>query len=155
MSLIGRPAPDFELPDQHGTAWRLSALRGHPVLLVFYPYAFTGVCTGELRALRDDFLPSMPPGTRVLGLSCDSMFSLRVFAEQERIEFPLLSDYWPHGSVASSYGVLDEEFGCARRASFLVDVKGKVQWSVVNAIPEARDVEDYRRALAGVTAAPG
>ncbi|NED96423.1 peroxiredoxin [Phytoactinopolyspora alkaliphila] len=154
MNLSGRPAPDFDLPDHHGAAWRLSSLRGQPVLIVFYPYAFTGVCTGELRALRDDFIPSMAAETQVLAVSCDSMFSLRIFAEQEKLEFPLLSDYWPHGAVASSYGVLDQERGCARRASFLVDAKGKVQWSVVNAIPQARDIGDYRRALAGLTSAP-
>ncbi|AYY13858.1 peroxiredoxin [Actinobacteria bacterium YIM 96077] len=150
MTLIGTPAPDFERPDQHGRTWRLSALRGHAVVIVFFPFAFTRVCTGELAELRDEMLPSLPDGTVVLAMSCDSMFALRVFAESEKLEFPLLSDFWPHGVVASSYGVFDEERGCARRGSFLIDAKGIVRWSVVNAIPNARDVDDYRRALDGL-----
>lgn len=147
MSLIGAQAPDFELLDQHGSTWRLSALRGQQVVLVFYPFAFTGVCTGELRALRDDFVPSVPDGTKVLTMSCDSMFALRVFADGEGLEFPLLSDFWPHGAVASSYGVFDDVRGCARRGTFVVDTQGIVRWNVVTEMPEARDVADYWQAL--------
>lgn len=147
MSLVGTPAPDFELPDRHGTPLRLSSLRGRPVVLVFYPFAFTGVCTGELCALRDELVPAVPEGTAVLAVSCDSMFSLRVFAEQEDLGFPLLSDFWPHGAVASAYDVFDAERGCAVRGTFVIDPGGVVRWSVVNAIPDARDVAGYRRAL--------
>lgn len=155
MTSIGAPAPDFELPDQHGTPWRLSTLHGQAVVLVFYPWAFTGVCTGELCTLRDEFVPSLPDGVRALAVSCDPMFSLRVFADTERLDFPLLSDFWPHGAVASSYGVFDDERGCARRGTFVIDAEGIVRWSVVNGIPDARDVADYWRALDGLTAVQG
>ncbi|WP_129663878.1 peroxiredoxin [Phytoactinopolyspora endophytica] len=147
MNLNGMLAPDFELPDHHGATWRLSALRGRPVVVVFYPYAFTGVCTGELRALRDELVPSVPDDAQVLAISCDTKFALRVFAEREDISFPLLSDFWPHGAVATSYGVFDEERGCALRGTFVIDGEGIVRWSVVNAIPDARDISDYQRAL--------
>ncbi|NDL56982.1 peroxiredoxin [Phytoactinopolyspora mesophila] len=153
MSLIGELAPDFDLKDQHGSGWRLSAHHGRPVVLVFYPFAFTGVCTGELHELRDDFVPSVADTVEVVGLSCDSMFALRVFSENEALNFPLLSDFWPHGEVASAYGVFDEERGCARRGTFLIDADGVVRWSVVNNGPVARNVEEYRRALRELTAA--
>jgi peroxiredoxin len=150
---VGDPAPEFTLPDQHGSTVRLSNLRGNAVVLVFYPFAFTGVCTGELGALRDELVPGVPAGTRVLAVSCDSMFSLRVFAESEGFDFPLLADFWPHGAVASAYGVFDAERGCALRGSFVIDAGGMVRWRVINAIPNARDVGDYRRVLEGLTAA--
>lgn len=124
-------------------------------MLVFYPFAFTRVCTGELCVLRDDLVPSLPDGVRVLAISCDSMFTLRVYAETEGLEFPLLSDFWPHGAVASSYGVFDDERGCARRGTFLIDADGMVRWTVVNGIPDARDVADYRRALDALLTARG
>ncbi|MGH8827557.1 MAG: peroxiredoxin [Jiangellaceae bacterium] len=150
---VGDPAPEFTLPDQHGSTVRLSELRGNPVVLVFYPFAFTGVCTGELGALRDELIPTAPADTRVLTVSCDSMFSLRVFAESEGFDFPLLSDFWPHGAVSSDYGVFDAERGCALRGTFVIDAGGIVRWRVINAIPDARDVGDYRRVLEGLTAA--
>lgn len=147
---VGSVAPDFTLPDQHGARVRLSAYRGEStVLLVFYPYAFTGVCTAELGALRDRLseLRAAGSGAAVLACSCDTMFSLRVYAEQERLDFPLLSDHWPHGATATAYGVLDEERGCARRGTFVIDRDGVVRWSVLNAIPDPRSVEDYLAAL--------
>ncbi|WP_166355737.1 peroxiredoxin [Phytoactinopolyspora limicola] len=154
MEMIGSPAPGFHLQDQHGVGWQLSELRDRPVILVFYPFAFTGVCSGELRALRDEFVPSVGDVAEVLAISCDSMFSLRVFGETEGLMFPLLSDFWPHGAVASAYGVFDEERGCARRGTFLIDTEGIVRWSVVNDLPDARHVTDYRRALDEIMAAP-
>lgn len=150
MSLVGAPAPDFELPDQHGSAVRLSSLRGRPVVLAFFPFAFTSVCTGELTAIRDSLIPGVGAVAAVVAVSCDSMFSLRVFAETEGLDFPLLSDFWPHGAVASAYGVFDHERGCAVRGTFVVDAGGTVRWDVVNALPDARDVDDYRRVLSSL-----
>lgn len=145
----GTAAPDFELRDQHGAIARLADLGGRPVILVFFPYAFTGVCTEELRDLREGF----GSHETVLAVSCDSMYTLRAYSDANEIEFPLLSDFWPHGEVARRYGVFDEERGCALRGTFVIDASGHVHWSVVNPIPDARDVSEYRRVLDGLAAA--
>ncbi len=140
----GAPAADIELRDQHGALVRLSDYRGGPVVVVFFPFAFTGVCTGELRALREF---STERDITVLAISCDSMFALRTFAEAEGLALPLLSDFWPHGAVATAYGVFDADRGCPLRASFVVDANGTVRWHVVSTFGEPRDVSDYRRVL--------
>jgi mycoredoxin-dependent peroxiredoxin len=142
----GRLAPDFTLRDQHGRAVSLSALRqDRVVVLVFYPFAFSRVCTGELRELQDQADRFEQAGAALVGVSCDPMFALRVYADQDGITFPLLSDFWPHGEVASSYRVFDDERGCATRSTFVIDHAGVVQWQVHNPMGEARDVETYLR----------
>lgn len=148
---IGAPAPDFTLPDQHGQAFGLSDLRGESAaLLVFYPFAFSGTCTGELGELRDGIGGLHAAGVQVVGISCDSRHAQRAWAEQEGFDFPLLSDFWPHGEVARAYGVLDERLGFALRGSFLLDRDGVLRWSVVNGPGEARPPEGYRAAVAAL-----
>jgi len=122
---------------------------------MFYPYAFSRVCTGELSAVRDSLPTFESDAVQVLAISCDPMFSLRVFAEQDGLTFPLLSDFWPHGAVASAYGVLDETKGCATRSTFVVDREGVLRWAVHNAMPEARDLSELARVLAEVTGVTG
>jgi peroxiredoxin len=149
---VGELAPDFELRDQHGTPVRLSGRRGtHNVVLVFYPFAFSGVCSAELGALRDSFPEVSRPDVELLAVSADSVFALRTWADAEGFSFALLSDFWPHGAVAKSYGVFDENMGAARRGTFILDKAGVVRWKVVNPIPQARDVADYQKALAELT----
>ena len=146
---IGATAPDFALPDQHGRTVRLSDFRGkRNVVVVFYPFSFTGTCTGELCAIRDEIGDFSNDDVEVLAISCDSKHTQRVFAEQEGYEFPLLSDFWPHGEVAQAYGVFDEGPGRATRGTFLIDREGVVRWTVVNDPSEARSTDDYRKALA-------
>ncbi|NKZ04548.1 peroxiredoxin [Actinomadura latina] len=150
---VGDEAPDFELRDQHGTPVRLSGLRGEKkVVLVFYPLAFSGVCTGELSRLRDEFqdVAGDEGDVRLLAVSVDSMFALRAWSDQEKFWFPLLADFWPHGGTARRYGVFDEAKGLALRGTFVIDTEGVVRWKVVNAIPDARDIDEYRKALAGL-----
>ncbi|MFC8507474.1 peroxiredoxin [Streptomyces sp. NPDC057411] len=152
---IGARAPDFELKDNHGRTVRLSAFFGDSpdsrnVVLFFYPFAFTGVCTGELRELRDNLDTFVNDDTQLLAVSNDSIHTLRVFGEQEGLEFPLLSDFWPHGAASRAYGVLDEDKGCAVRGTFVIDKAGMVRWSVVNALPDARDLDDCVKALAAL-----
>ena len=145
---VGQAAPDFTLRDQHGQDVTLSAAVQHgPVLLVFYPFAFSGTCTGELCALRDELANFTDAGVRVLALSCDPTYSLKAYAEAEGYTFSLLSDFWPHGAVAQDYGVFDAGPGRAGRASFLVDTAGVVRWSVLNHPGQAREVSDYRAAV--------
>jgi mycoredoxin-dependent peroxiredoxin len=148
---IGMTAPDFELRDQHGRQVTLSSYRGEKVVVVmFYPYAFSGVCTGELHAVRDNLSTFESGEVQLVAVSCDPMFTLRAFADHDGLSFPLLSDFWPHGEVARAYGVFDEDRGCARRSSFIVDKVGTLRWSVHNAMPDARDLEEQALVLASV-----
>ena len=148
---IGDEAPDFELRDQHGQPVRLSSFRGEKaVVVMFYPFAFTRVCTGELGEVRDNLPKWESDDVQLLAVSCDPMFSLRAFAEQDRLTFPLLSDFWPHGAVAASYGVLDESTGAANRSTFIIDRAGTVRWTVHNEMPRARDLSEQVRVLAGL-----
>ena len=145
---VGQEAPDFELNDQHGTPVRLSSFRGvKNVVLVFYPLAFSGVCSGELCALRDDFPEVDRDDVELLTVSVDSLFAHRAWADAENFQFGLLADFWPHGAVAQAYGVLDEARGVSTRGTFVIDKEGIVRWKVVNPIPQARDIADYRKAL--------
>jgi peroxiredoxin len=149
---VGELAPDFELRDQHGTPVRLSDRRGaRSVVLVFYPFAFSGVCSAEMGALRDSFPESARPDVELMAVSADTVFALRTWADDQGFSFALLSDFWPHGAVARSYGVFDENMGAARRGTFILDKAGVVRWKVVNPIPQARDVADYQKALAELT----
>ena len=139
---IGDRAPDFALRDQHGQEVRLSSYAGQKaVLVVFYPYAFTGVCTGELTGFRDQLGDFDTDTTTLVGISCDSLFTQRAFADRDAIFFPLLSDFWPHGAVASAYGVLDEADGSASRSSFVIDKEGIVRWVLHSERGEARDLD--------------
>jgi mycoredoxin-dependent peroxiredoxin len=145
---VGDIAPEFALRDQHGAEVALSSFRGEQsVLVVFYPFAFSGICTGELCEIRDDIAAVQNDAVQVLAVSCDPVYSLRAWAEDQGFPFPLLSDFWPHGAVASAYGVFDPERGMAVRGSFLVDVDGVVRWSVVNGPGQARDLTAHREAL--------
>ncbi|MBC2874061.1 MULTISPECIES: peroxiredoxin [Streptomyces] len=148
---VGTEAPDFALKNQHGETVRLSDFRGEKnVVLLFYPFAFTGVCTGELCALRDELPTFVNDDVQLLAVSNDAPFSLRVFAEQEKLDYPLLSDFWPHGEVSRAYGVFDEEKGCAVRGTFIIDKQGVVRWTIVNGLPDARDLNEYTRELAAL-----
>lgn len=151
---LGEPAPDFTLRDQHGQDVTLSELRGQSAaLVVFYPFAFSGICTGELTEIRDEVAAFTDSRVQVLAVSCDPMFSLRAWSEAKGYDFALLSDFWPHGDVARAYGVFNDAVGCAVRGSFLVDTDGVLRWSVVNGMGEARDLAQYRKAVADLAAA--
>ncbi|MFG1645210.1 peroxiredoxin [Amycolatopsis sp. NPDC049252] len=146
---VGSQAPDFTLNDYNKQPVQLSSFRGDkPVLLVFYPFAFSGICTGELCQLRDEFADYDNKGVQVLGVSVDTPFSLKAWAEQEGYQFPLLSDFWPHGDVARSYGVFNEQAGLAVRGTFLIDKEGVVRFAEVNAPGEARDQQGWKKAVA-------
>ena len=151
---IGDLAPDFELVDQHGTPVRLSSFRGaadaggRNVVLVFYPWSFSGVCTGELSALQDDVASFVNDDTALLAVSVDSRFTQRAFADQRGLTFPLLADFWPHGEIAHRYGVFEETAGAALRGTFVIDRGGVVRWSVLRGIGESRDLAAYKAALA-------
>ncbi len=152
MSLsVGTEAPDFALKDQHGQTVRLSDLRGQQAaLVVFYPWAFSGICGGELHAMQEQLDELESDEVALITVSTDSMYALRTFADREGFMFPMLSDFWPHGEVAQAYGVLHPDVGVALRATFLVDRDGIVRWSVVKGIGDARDVDAYKEAVAAL-----
>ena len=148
---IGQVAPDFELKDQTGTKVSLSSFKGKKnVVLVFIPFSFTGTCTGELCAIRDDISAFENDSVQVLAISCDSMHSQKIFAEQEGYKFPVLSDFWPHGAAATAYGVFNEDIGFAMRGTFIIDKAGIVRWSVVQGLGDARNNGDYKTAIAAL-----
>jgi peroxiredoxin len=152
---LGGPAPDFTLRDQFGQDVSLSSFRGSKaVVIFFYPYAFSGVCTGEMAGIRERLAEFLTFDTEVLAISCDPVYSLRAFADQDGLNFPLLSDFWPHGEVARAYDVFDVEKGCARRSSYVIDCDGMVRWAVHNAMPEGRDLDEHLRQLTAVGDAP-
>jgi mycoredoxin-dependent peroxiredoxin len=145
---VGDTAPDFTLRDQNGADISLADFKGQKnVVLVFYPFAFSGICTGELCEIRDNLGAFVSDDVQVLAISCDHMFSQRAWADKEAYFFPLLSDFWPHGEVARAYGVFNERAGAALRGTFLIDRDGVVAWSLVNPIGEGRDFSGYHEAL--------
>ena len=148
---LGDPAPDFTLRDQFGQDVTLSAFRGaKAVALVFYPYAFSGVCTSEMAGIRDRLEEFLTFDTEVLAISCDPVYSLRAFADADGLNFALLSDFWPHGEVTRAYGVFDEARGCPRRSSYVVDKDGVVRWAVHNEGGRGRDLGEHLKQLSAL-----
>jgi peroxiredoxin len=149
---VGTQAPDFTLKDQNNQEIRLADLRGRKhVLLVFYPLAFTGICQGELQEVRDNLAEYQNSSVQVLTVSVDSVYSHKVWAEQEKFTFPLLADFWPHGAVASSYGVFNEITGVANRGTFVIDVDGVVRFAEMTRPGEPREQKAWRQTLTDLT----
>jgi peroxiredoxin len=137
---VGDSAPDFALRDQHGSEVRLSDLTAEKnVVVVFFPFAFSGICTGELDEIRDHLERFVSDDLQVVCVSCDPVYTARAWADIQGYFFPLLSDFWPHGEVTRAYGVLNEATGAAIRGTFLVGRDGVVRWTLVNGPGEPRD----------------
>lgn len=149
---VGSLAPDFTLKDQNNQDVTLSGFKGAKnVLLVFYPLAFTGVCEGELCGVRDNLSAYQSDDVQVLTVSVDSVFTHKVWADKEGFDFPLLSDFWPHGGLAETYGVFDEAKGIANRGTFVIDKTGTVRFAEMNLPGEPRDQAAWQKALAELT----
>ena len=145
---VGTQAPDFTLRDANREEVTLSSFRGAKnVLLVFYPFAFSGVCTGELCQVRDELAEYQNDQVQVIGVSVDTPFSLKAWAEKEGYTFPLLSDFWPHGATAQAYGVFNDKAGMALRGTFLIDTQGVIRFAEANQPGEPRDQDQWKRAL--------
>ena len=149
---VGTEAPDFTLKDQNNQEVTLSSFRGdRSVLVVFYPFAFSRIWTGELCGFVMDLtLFFENTDVQILAVSVDHAFALRAWADAEGYEFPLLADFWPHGKIAQDYGVFNAKAGFALRGTFLVDKTGTVRFAEVNGPGEARDQEVWKKALAAV-----
>ncbi|MGY1603501.1 peroxiredoxin [Geodermatophilus sp. SYSU D00815] len=149
---VGDTAPEFSLPDQDKQVVSLTDLRGAPVLLVFYPFAFSGLCTGELCQLRDELSVYTDAGVQVLAVSTDPVFSLKAFREKEGFDFRLLSDFWPHGATAQAYGVFNDKAGMALRATFLLDAEGTITFAEANGPGDVREQSGWQDAVAKLAA---
>lgn len=143
----GDIAPDFTLSNQFGEPVALSGLRGSAVALVFYPFAFSGICTGELCELRDNIADFATAGVKLLAVSVDTKYTLRAYARAENLDFDLLADFWPHGAVAQAYGVFEPARGMAGRSTFLIDANGVIADAFSTPTGQARPLERYLEAL--------
>ncbi len=150
-SAVGDVVPEFSTRNQHGESVGPADLRGRPAVVVFFPWAHSNICGGELRQLRDDqdFYGSLD--VRLLTVSCDAMFTLRAYADAEGFTFDLLSDHWPHGAIAEAFGVFDDRAGCSLRGTFLLDADGRITWAEVKGIGAARDLAGLRDRVAAGT----
>lgn len=145
---VGELAPDFTLSDQRGEPVSLAEVtRDRHALLVFFPFAFSDICTSELLEIQLNIDRFDNDRVRPYAISCDSAYSLRYWGAHEGYRFPLLSDFWPHGEVARSYGVFHEESGMAVRGTFLVGSGRQVLWSLVQAAGEQRDIGVLHKAV--------
>ena len=148
---IGDHAPDFDLTNQYGESVKPSDFRGKkPVVLVFYPLSFSGICTGELCEIRDNFDKFDKENVELLAISVDSKYVQKQFAEHEGYKFSVLADFWPHGAVAQAYGVFLEENGFSNRATFVINTDGELVAKFVTAPGQARSLDEYDRALASL-----
>jgi mycoredoxin-dependent peroxiredoxin len=153
MIEVGQHAPDFTLRDQNNEEITLSSFRDDKaVLVIFYPLAFTGICTGELCTVRDDISHYQNDNVQVVTISVDSPYSHKIFSEREGYEFPLLSDFWPHGAVAQSFGVFNDETGFSNRGTFLVDKTGVVRFAEMNSPGQGRDAAEWLKAIEALPA---
>lgn len=148
---VGDIAPTFTLPDSDRHPVSLADYAAEKaVLLVFYPFAFSGLCTGELCAVRDDLASFQNEKVQILAISTDPVPALKAWADAQKYTFPLLSDFWPHGEVAQAYGAFFEQAGMAVRGTFLVDVDGTIAFTEMNGPGEPRDQDAWRRAVAAL-----
>jgi mycoredoxin-dependent peroxiredoxin len=144
---VGATAPDFTLRDQNNQEVHLADLRGKNVLLVFYPFTFTGTCQGELCEIQENLARYQTDAAQVLAISVDSPYAHKVWATREGYDFPLLADFWPHGAVAASYGVLNDQLGAANRGTFLIDRTGVVRFAEMLGPGQRRDQSAWTKAL--------
>jgi peroxiredoxin len=150
---VGSPAPDFTLMNQDRQPVTLSAQRGGSVVLAFFPAAFSSVCTKELCTFRDSLSRLNAAKAQVYGISVDTFFTLKAFADQQGLTFPLLSDF--NKEVIQQYGVFNPDMiglkGIAKRAVFVIDKNGTVAYKEV--LEDARNEPDYGKVLVTVASA--
>jgi len=150
MIKVGTRAPDFTLKDQNGKTVKLSGLAGKKVLLSFRPLAWTAVCYDQMMSLEENHAQLDELNAVALGIGVDSVPSNKAWAEAMGIKnTKLLADFWPHGAVASAYGIFREQDGFSERANVVIDEKGKVIFAKTYPIAEQPDIEEILEALRG------
>ncbi|WP_099021880.1 peroxiredoxin [Mycolicibacterium palauense] len=151
MLTEGAPAPDFTLKDQNGRPVTLSDHRGvKNVLLVFFPLAFTGICQGELEEIRNRLPEFQNDSTATLAVSVGPPPTHKVWCAQRGFDFPVLSDFWPHGAVAQAYGVFNSDTGFPNRGTFVIDRAGAIRFAECREPGEQRDQSLWAAALAAL-----
>ncbi len=136
---VGQKAPDFTLKDQNQNDVSLAALKGYTVVLAFYPLDFSPVCSKEHACFTDDLKDFEGLDAKVLGLSVDSVWAHKAFAEKIKVNYPLLADFHPKGEVAKKFGLYLEDKGITNRATVIIDKEGVVRYVQVYDIPQQRD----------------
>ena len=151
----GTPAPPFTLKSLPDRSYSLSDFKGRPVVLAFYPADWSPVCGDEMtlyNEMRDEFAEY---GAQVLGVSVDGQWCHKAYAEAMRIHFPLLSDFEPKGEVSRRYGAYDRDNGFSKRALFVIDANGIIQWSYLSPLDVNPGAQGIFRALDELTAGGG
>jgi len=148
---VGQQAPNFSLLNTERQPVTLESLRGKPVILAFFPLAFSPVCTEEMCTFRDTWSDLNDAKAQVIGISVDSPFALRAFSEAQKLQYPLLSDF--NKETSAAYGVLNENLlgvfkGVANRAVFLIDANGKIAHKWVSEDPRVQPNYDEVKAKA-------
>ncbi len=147
----GQAAPEFTLKDQNQQEVKLADFRGKKnVVLIFYPLDWSPTCTKEHACMVNDLKRFESLDAQVLGVSVDSAWSHKAFAEKMNIHYPLLADFNPRGAMAAKYGVYLEDKGITGRAIYIVGKDGKVAWAKNYDIPVLPDINEVAEALAGV-----
>jgi len=145
---VGQPAPEFTLKDQSQKEIKLSDLRGKNVVIIFYPLDWSPVCANEHACFVNDLKRFEKLDAQILGLSVDSVWSHKAFAEKMGISYPLLADFNPRGAVAERFGVYLAEKGITGRAIAIVNKAGNIAWFKQYDIPSVPDIEEVATALA-------
>ena len=148
---VGQPAPEFALKDQNQQEVKLADFKGKKnIVLLFYPLDWSPVCSNEHACMVNDMKKFESLDAQVLGISVDSVWSHKAFAEKMKIGYPLLADFQPRGAVGEKFGVYLPEKGITGRSTFIIDKQGKVSWAKTYDIPSVPDVNEVAAALANV-----
>ena len=148
---IGSPAPDFTLRNFDGENVSLDSLRGRKSLIVFIPFPFSDTCGVELCTIRDRLTDLNDVDANVVVITTDTFFANRAWANENGFEFPVLTDFWPHGEVTRAYGAFDDKVGAANRATYVLDADGIVRAIVATESRKvAREFDAYTAALAAI-----
>ena len=148
---IGDRAPNFELLDQDANEVSRASLEGRKSLIVFIPFPFSGICEAELCSIRDNLARLNSLDANVVAVSCDTRFTHKKWAADQGFEFPLLSDFWPHGATARAYGSFNEDKGVANRMTYVLDEAGIVREIIDSgSLGVAREIDAYLEALSSM-----
>ena len=149
--LAGNPAPAFELPDQNKNTVSLESLKGSKSIIVFIPFPFTGICDDESCTIRDNLSALKDLDAKVVIITVHALPVTHKWANDNGFEFPVLSDYWPHGATTQAYGAFNDERGAANRYTFVLDSDAVVR-EVINteSLGIAREFAAYTEALARI-----